>query len=113
MKKTVMIKKSYEFKKVFSKGKFFHGKNISMYIQKHNSKRNRLGIAISGKAGKAVKRNHVKRLIRENYKNFEEKIESGLNIIIVTNKNRRIEDMSYYDIKNDFDEILSKAGVLR
>ena len=32
MKNTVMIKKNYEFKKFFSKGKFYLGEYINMYI---------------------------------------------------------------------------------
>ena len=113
MKNTVMIKKNYEFKNFFSKGKFFYGSNIHMYIHKNNSNINKLGIAISKKQGKAVQRNRIKRLIRENYKNFEEKIGIGNNIIIIINKNKKTEEINYYDIKKDFEQILLKAGVLK
>ena len=47
-----MIKKNYEFKNFFSKGKFFYGENIHMYIHKNKSSINKLGIAISKKQGK-------------------------------------------------------------
>ena len=33
MKKTKMLKKNYEFKKVLSKGKYYTGKNIEAFIQ--------------------------------------------------------------------------------
>ena len=46
MKKTEMLKKNYEFKTVLSKGKFFKGKEIEIFILKNNKKRNFLGIAI-------------------------------------------------------------------
>ena len=68
MKKTIMIKKNYEFKILFSKGKFYHGEFIHMYIKQTNQDINKFGIAVSKKQGKAVKRNHIKRLIRENYR---------------------------------------------
>ena len=112
MKNTIMIKKNYEFKKFFSKGNFFYGENIHMYIHKSQNTLNKLGIAVSKKQGKAVERNRIKRLIRENYKNFEEKIGVGNNIIIIVNKNKNSKDMNYYDIQKDFEKILSKAGVL-
>ena len=112
MKNTKMIKKNYEFKKFFSKGKFFYGKSIFMYIHKNSLNINKLGIAISRKQGKAVKRNRVKRLIRENYKVFEPKIGVGNNILIIINKNRNIEEITYYDIKNDFFQILKKAELI-
>jgi len=112
MKNTLMIKKNYEFKIFFSKGKFFYGSNIHMYIHKNASNINKLGIAISKKQGKAVKRNRIKRLIRENYKNFEGKIGTGNNIVIIINKNKKTEEINYYGVKKDFEQIFAKAGVL-
>ena len=35
MKNTRMIKKNYEFKRFFSKGTVYRGKNICMYIHKN------------------------------------------------------------------------------
>ena len=63
MKKTRMLKKNYEFKNVLFKGTYFSGKYIEAFIKKNGKKHNMLGIAISVKIGKAVKRNHIKRLI--------------------------------------------------
>lgn len=113
MKNTIMIKKNYEFKKFFSKGKFYSGENINMYIHKNNLSYNMLGIAISRKTGKAVKRNRIKRLIRENYKNFENKIKDGTNILIIINKKADINKISYLDIFMDFEKILNKADVMK
>ena len=53
MKKTEMLKKNYEFKTVLSKGKFYKGIEIEIFILKNNKKRNFLGIAIGTKNGKA------------------------------------------------------------
>ena len=36
MKKTKMLKKNYEFRKVLSKGKYFSGKNIEAFIKENN-----------------------------------------------------------------------------
>lgn len=112
MKNTIIIKKNYEFKKFFSRGKFFYGDTINMYIHKTKSSVNKLGIAVSKKHGKAVNRNRLKRLIRENYKNFEEKIGVGNNIIILVGNKKNPKEINYYDIKSDFEKILLKAGVL-
>ena len=39
MKKTEMLKKNYEFKNVLTKGKFYIGKEIEIFILKNNKKR--------------------------------------------------------------------------
>ena len=112
MKKTIMIKKNYEFKILFSKGKFYHGEFIHMYIKQTNQDINKFGIAVSKKQGKAVKRNHIKRLIRENYKNLELKMKTGINVLIVINKDKDIKDISFKDIEENFLRTLKKANVL-
>ena len=112
MKNTVIIKKNYEFKNLFSKGKFYHGENIHFYIKKTTSNTNKLGIAISRKQGKAIKRNRIKRLIRENYKEFEDKIKFGTQILIVVNRKKDLKDITFYDIQEDFYRTLKKAEIL-
>lgn len=113
MKKTKMLKKNYEFKNVLSRGKYYSGKCIEAFIKDNHKNCNFLGLAISVKTGKAVRRNQIKRLIRENYKNYEDKIGVGNNIIIIVNKNKSSENIEYYGVKKDFENILSKAGVLK
>lgn len=112
MKKTIVIKKNYEFKNLFSKGKFFHGEYIHLYVLKNNCNFNKLGIAVSKKQGKAVKRNHFKRLIRENYKIIEPRLKNGYSILVVGNKNKDISEINYYDIQENMEKNLKKAGVL-
>ncbi len=113
MKKTKMIKKNYEFKKNLSTGKYYSGRNIEAFIKKTNKKEiNLLGIAISRKLCKAVKRNKIKRLIKESYYLYEDKIKSGYSIIFLWKKKIGIENATFENIKNDMKKILEKAEII-
>lgn len=112
MKKTKMLKKNYEFKRVLSKGKYYSGRNIEAFIKENYEKKyNFLGLAISVKTSKAVKRNKIKRLIRENYKILEMEIETGKSIIFLWKKNRDIKNATFDNIRNDMNYIFDKANI--
>jgi ribonuclease P protein component len=113
MKKTKMMKKNYEFKNVLSKGNYYSGKYIEAFIKKSNKEYvNFLGIAISVKIAKAVKRNHIKRLIRENYKIYEESIKNGYYIVFLWKKKADIKNANFYNIKKDMKTIFDKAKII-
>lgn len=112
MKKTKMLKKNYEFRKVLSKGKYYSGEYIEALILSNNKKENYLGIAISTKVGKAVRRNKIKRLIRESYYRYEERLTDGQAIVILWKKKKSIENATFSNIEKDIIKIFDKAKIL-
>ena len=111
MKKTKMLKKNYEFKQVLSKGKYYTGNYIEAFIKTNNQNINLLGIAISVKVGKAVKRNQIKRHIRENYRMQENKIKTGYSIVFLWKKKQNVENATHENIKKDIEKIIEKADL--
>lgn len=112
MEKTYTLKKNYEFKRVFDKGKYFGSNTIEVFIKNNNKKYNRIGIAISSKLCKATKRNRIKRLIRENYKNNNKNIKKGYDIVFLWNKKAPIEEAEYKKIDNSMKKIFERAELL-
>ena len=106
-----MLKKNYEFRKVLSKGKFFSGKFINAFIMENRKDYNLLGLAIGVKTAKSVKRNRIKRLIRENYYFFEDKIRKGKSIVFLWNKDALVQDINFLKIKTDMERIFDKADM--
>ena len=105
------LKLNYEFKNVFNKGKYFIGKQVIVYVYKNKKKQNRIGIAISSKMFNAVKRNHIKRLIREAYRFSDFGNITGYDIVFTWNKKCKYDDASYYDILDDLNKMVSKSGL--
>ena len=112
MKKKKTLRKNYEFKKVLTKGKMYAGEQILIYISQKKLNENLIGIAISSKLCNAVKRNTIKRKIKENYRFFENKIKKGNNIVFLWNKRIDVSKVDFYTIKKDMENIFDRAGLL-
>ena len=109
MKKTDTLKKNYEFKIILKKGKYLSGQYIECFYMNNNlENKNLIGIAISSKIAKANKRNKIKRLIRENYKNIENNIKTGKNVVFLWKKTKSIENATYKNIENDLKKIMNE-----
>ncbi len=83
MKRFPSIKKNHEFQKVYRGGTSHANRLLVMYVMENGQGENRIGISVSKKVGNSVVRHHITRLIREIFRLNQEKIRTGLNIIIV------------------------------
>lgn len=110
MKKTETLKKNYEFKYVLTKGKYYSGKHIEAFCIKNNFQIKKYGIAISTKYAKAVKRNYIKRLIREAFRLNDKDLKIGNSIVFLIKKKTSFDEISFDKIENDMINILEKIG---
>lgn len=109
MKKTVPLKKNFEFMRVYKKGRFYVGKYIILYVLPNRFTGPRLGITASKKVGKSVYRNRLKRLIRESYRLYEDFIIDGYDMVFVA---RNSEVMpGYQEISREMKFLLKKMEV--
>ncbi len=117
MKNTLSLKDSKLFQKAINKGVWYGGNLISTYILSNSSKKdsgNYIGLAVGKKAGKATRRNRVKRVIRAAYSNLEAEINSDGNIFLfVWRAKACFDDLTYDAIKRDIERAFKKAGLLK
>lgn len=113
MKSIKILKKNYEFRRVLTKGKYYTGKNLEAFVNKNNKKITFLGIAISSKISKAVERNKVKRLIKDNFKIMEDNILQGYDIVFLWKKSVKISEARFENVKEDIEKILKTAKMLK
>lgn len=112
MEKTLKLKKNYEFRRVLTKGKYYSGKYIEVFAKPNNKKVNYIGIAIGVKIAKAVKRNRIKRLIRENYRLIEKNLVTGYNIVFLWKRKIDIKEATFSNIRKDMINIFKRIGIL-
>jgi ribonuclease P protein component len=110
MKYTESLKKNYEFRIVYRKGKSFANKSLVLYKYKTNDSINKLGISVSKKVGNSVIRSRVTRLIRESYRLNEEKIQKdGWTFVVVARSNAK--GASYEEIASALIHLLKQHKV--
>lgn len=113
MKKTITLKKNYQFNNTFKKGKYFSGNFIECFYLKNSKNINYIGIAISSKLCNAVKRNKIKRIIREAYSMEEEKIKTGNTFVFLWKKNVDINNCKYDKVLEDIIKIFKKMDIYK
>jgi len=109
MQKIFRLKKNYEFERVYNKGKSSACKSLVL-VYLANKSGLKAGFSVSKRIGKAVVRNRVKRLMRENFRLLIPKIGQNYNYIFVARNG--IEDLNFNEIGRDIQYLLKKNGLL-
>lgn len=110
MKYAESLKKNYEFRVVYRKGKSLANKYLVVYKYKNNKSNNRVGISVSKKVGNSVVRSRVTRLIREGYRLNEEFIEKeGWDLVIIARSSAN--GASYEEISKALVNLLKQHNI--
>jgi ribonuclease P protein component len=109
MKHTVSIKENREFLRLYRKGKFYATPYLVVYFRRAAPGGNKLGITVGTKLGKAVVRNKIKRRLREIYRLREDRVKTGIHLVIVART--KGAEASYQTLEKAFDTALRKLGL--
>ena len=105
------IKKNNEFQSAFQHGKWYHAECFVIYVNKNHLETNRIGIAVGKKVAKSVKRNRIRRVIREAYRSVENQLLQGYDIIIVWKNGVDMENVCFRIAEENLTAGLKKAGL--
>lgn len=81
MKQTISLNRNELFLQVYKKGKRSYHKNFTLYYLPNGMPCNRLGIKAGKKLAGAVRRNRVRRLVKESYRLLELEIKTGYDLV--------------------------------
>lgn len=105
------LKKSYEFSRVYRRGKYFSGKYLTINVLENVYFSNRIGISVSKKAYKSsVKRNLYRRRIKEILRTGDFNIKQGHDLVFVVKKSEEIP--KYREIEKEIINLLEKAKLI-
>ena len=106
MKKATTLKQNYEFRRVYKKGKSGVSPLLVVYARPNRGKRNRLGVTVSTKLGKAVVRNRVRRRLREIYRLSQPELKQGYDVVLVART--RAVSASYRDLARAYRRVCER-----
>ncbi len=110
LKKVNRLKKRYQFNYVYKAGSHFYGSHLILYVTPSKTKNIKVGFAVTKKIGHAVKRNLVKRRLREIVYFEISKLKQNYNIIVVA-KDSALQ-ASFTDLQSDFHKLITKADLI-
>ena len=103
--KILRIRKKKDFQEIYAKGKRYYTQNFIIYVKENGLSYPRLGITVTRKYGKAVRRNRMKRLIREFFRHNKKLFKVGYDYIIVVKNNCNLKN--YWEVKRELESFLS------
>lgn len=106
MKRATTLKENYEFRRVYNKGKSGVSPFLVVYARPNRGGRNRLGITVGAKLGKAVVRNRVRRRLREIYRLSQPETKQGYDIVIVARS--RAVTATYRELERAYRRLCEK-----
>lgn len=112
MKKAYRIKKNEEFQVVFKQGKSVANRQFVLYILKRQAEGHfRIGLSVSKKIGNAVKRNEIKRYVRQSFHEFEDQVLDDRDYVIIARK--PTAEMDFHEVKKSLQHVLKVGKCLK
>ncbi len=100
------LKKEKDFNLVFNKGKRLYSKNLTLIY--FPSKEIKAGFAVSKKHGGSVKRNRIKRLLRESFRSFTPNLGKNFFFVFIPKVS---ENYTLKEFKESMEYLFKKGGI--
>ncbi|MBP3634849.1 MAG: ribonuclease P protein component [Bacilli bacterium] len=106
MKKINIVKKNYDVNKIINKRNMVKNKYFYIYYDKNDLKTHRFAICVSTKIGNAVRRNKLKRQIKDIIDKSNLIFKYPVDYVIIVKK--EINELNYEQIRANLIELISK-----
>jgi ribonuclease P protein component len=107
-RKSTSLTASLEFEKVYREGLVCRGRLFSVHALPNSVGRPRLGLSVSKKVGVAVKRNAVRRKLREIFRSAAPHLPGGVDVVV--SARAAAADANFEDLNEEFLVVMRKLN---
>ena len=111
MEFTESLKKNYQFRFVYNRGKSIANRLLVMYVVRNGTDGNRFGISVSKKVGNSVVRSRITRLLRESYRLSESKFLAGYDIVVIARASAK--EATYREVESALMHLINKQKLIK
>ena len=111
MEFTESLKKNYQFRFVYNRGKSIANRLLVMYVVRNGTDGNRFGISVSKKVGNSVVRSRITRLLRESSRLSESKFLAGYDIVVIARASAK--EATYREVESALMHLLNKQKLIK
>ena len=111
LNKRQRIKKNEEFQKAFKQGKSYANRQFVVYCLKKDQTEFRIGLSVGKKIGNAVKRNQIKRYIRQTFLELKNDVRQDMDYVIIART--QAATLDFHETKKSLEHVLKIAKVLK
>lgn len=104
------LRSKADFDRLRQEGRVFHNRFVTLSVASNGLDYNRYGIITSKQLGKAVRRNRVRRLLREAIRHAHARLRSGFDVVLIAR--HEIVGQPFLMICRTLDELFRKAGLV-
>ena len=101
------IRRKKEFSDIYQRGIRRHSEHFTVILCNNQVGTRRLGVTVGKKVGNAVKRNRIKRLLREFFRLNKLRLSASRDMVIIAKKSIQLP-LSYGDVERELEALLIK-----
>ncbi|MCX2727639.1 ribonuclease P protein component [Thermomicrobium sp. 4228-Ro] len=107
------LRRSRDFERVRRRGRTVADRLLVLSVAPNGLEHNRYGFAVGKRVGKAVRRNKVKRWLREAVRRFHPELEQGYDIVFVARGALAEPSVTYHEVAAQVESLLRRVGLWR